>query len=83
MWAKSSWCLGRRRRTRAGAVGPRGPGREKLGSHVLLATRPLHFILLSELLCPLSFPKVPIVMTSPRPCSFSLVRAAPSLLPAL
>lgn len=45
MWAKSSWCLAQRRRTRAGAVDPRGPGREKLGSHILLATRPLHFIL--------------------------------------
>lgn len=45
MWAKYSWCLGQRRRTRAGAVEPRSPGREKLGSHVLLATGPLHFIL--------------------------------------
>lgn len=77
MWAKSSWCLGQRRRTRAGAVDPRGPGREKLGSHVLLATRPLHFILLSELLCPLSFPKVPIVMTSPPSLFFLFSQGCP------
>lgn len=27
MWAKSSWCLGQRRRTRAGAGRPSGPGK--------------------------------------------------------
>lgn len=43
MWAKSSWCLGQRRRTRMGAGRP--SGREKLGSQVMLAPRSSSFIL--------------------------------------
>lgn len=43
MWAKSSWCLDQRKRTRMGAGRP--SEREKLGSHVMLATRSSNFIL--------------------------------------
>lgn len=45
MWAKSSWCLGQRRRTRAGAGRPSGPGKRSWEATILLATRPLPFIL--------------------------------------
>lgn len=54
MWAKSSWCLDQRRRTRAGAGRPSGPGKREareprcVGHQTLL-----HFILLI-MLCPLA-----------------------------
>lgn len=83
MWAKSSWCLDRRRRTRAGAGGPSGPGkRDAAGAALRWSTDSLTFHPLSSRSA-LSPPKVSILMTSPLPCSVSLCRATPSPLPGL
>lgn len=43
MWAKSSWCLDRRRRTRAGAGGPSGPREERCwGARTVLVSSLSH-----------------------------------------
>lgn len=55
MWAKSSWCLDQRRRTRAGAGGPSGPGkRDAGGPRIVLVTRLSHISPSIITLCPLS-----------------------------
>lgn len=58
MWAKSSWCLGQRRRTRAMAGRLLGPGKREAGKPYSVGHQTLAFHPLSELLCPLS-PKGP------------------------
>lgn len=60
---------------------PWDPGREKLGSRSRGPPDPLNFVVCHNAL--LSLPKVSVVMTSPLPYSFSVAKAAPSLLPAL
>lgn len=79
MWAKSSWCLEQRRRTRAGAGGPSGPGRGDAGGpRIVLVTRLSHISSSITSRSALSPPKVSVLMTFPLPCSVSLGRAAPS-----
>lgn len=78
MWAKSSWCLDQRKRTRAGGWQTlRAPGRETPGASLCWSPDSFTFHPLSSCsaLSPL---KVSILMASPRPCSVSRGRAAPS-----
>lgn len=54
MWAKSSWYLGQRKRTRAGLGDAWDPGREKLGSHLHGPPDPLNFVFCHNALLSLS-----------------------------
>lgn len=75
MWAKSSWCLGQRRRTRAGAGRPSGPGKRSWEATFCWPPDPC---ISSSIRIALSLlPQRSPVMTALPPCSFSLVRAAP------
>lgn len=65
MWARSSWFPDLRRRPRRGARGPREPGREKMGSPVVLPTSLSHFILCHDALP--SLPKRSLLMTASLP----------------
>lgn len=75
MWAKSSWCLGQRRRTRAGAGRPSGPGKRSWEATFCWPPDPC--ISSSIRIALSSLPQRSPVMTSLPPWSFSLVRAAP------
>lgn len=81
MWAKFSWCLGQRRRTRAGAGRPSGPGKR---SWEATFCRPPDPCFSSSIRIALSsLPQRSPVMTSLPPCFlFSQGCPPPSFLPS-